>query len=364
MNKKLIALAVAGVISGYGAAANAAEVSGFAVVDYTITDDGAVENKGTATEHNTTEGKFGAKGEVDFVSSPVDGVTVRVDVDLNLDPGSTHSGAELEQAMFAWSATDDVTVLGGVFNNPIGHEAEDKPDMIFNDHGAVYIALDSQTELDGDNVAGVAVAGAIGPVTLTGAFLNDLNGAHEENSLALVANYSPIAGLDLELGLATQEGNALTTTTAIPGGSNTSVGDVTNFNIVYTGITDLELGLDYLMGDEVLDSAYDVWGQYTIGSSGFSVAARMSEIEYNAADVTKVVNGAIAAGGTAQDVLDAMDTAGLPMGDAESTAINVTYKVASNLKAALEFASTDVTPVGGGASESFDMTTLKLTATF
>jgi len=352
MNKKLIALAVAGVISGYGAAANAAaDVSGYAVVDYTLTDDsGAATAPATS---NSKEGKFGAKGEVDFVASPADGVTVRIDVDLSQDTGGGHAGAEIEQAMFAWSATEGVTVLGGIFNNPIGYEAEDKPDMAFNNHGAVYTALDSQTTLDGDNVAGIAVAGAVGPATVTFGFLNDLNQVNEENSIALLVNYSPMAGLDLEVGLATQTGNA-GLGDGTEGAKNYSVGDVTNFNVVYTGVQNLEVGIDYLMTDEVIDSAYDLWAGYYVGS-GFSVNARISEVEYSAGDITTLGGAAAVAA-----VLEAED---LPGGDSETTAFNVTYKVASNLKAVLEVASTDIT-VGNAASTSSDLTTLKFVATF
>jgi len=307
MNKKLIALAVAGVISGYGAAANAAEVSGFAVVDYVLTDDSGAPVAPATT--NAKESKFGAQGEIDFTATPADGVTVRMDVDLDLTAGS----GQLEQAFFAWSATESVTVIGGVFNNPIGYEAEDKPDMAFNNHGAVYDVLDGQTALDGDNVAGIAVAGAVGPVTLTGAFLNDISGADEENSIAFIANYSPMEGLDLEVGLVTQDAAAE---------------GVTNFNVVYTGVENLEVGLDYLTADELVDSAYDIWAGYNFGA-GFGVNVRISETEDAAANTT------------------------------EMTAFNVSYKVASNLKAVLEAQSTDVS--GGDSS---DLTTLKFVATF
>ncbi|PCI12672.1 MAG: hypothetical protein COB71_08465 [Thiotrichales bacterium] len=309
MNKKLIALAVAGVISGYGTAVNAVEVSGFTVVKYVLTDDSGMVAPATT---NANESKFSANGEIDFTSSPADGVTVRMDVDLDLTTGS----GQLEQAFFAWSATDSVTVIGGVFNNPIGYEAEDKPDMIFNNHGAVYTVLDGQTVLDGDNVAGLAVAGAVGPVTLTGAFLNDISGANEENSIAFIANYSPIEGLDLEVGLVTQDAAAE---------------NVTNFNIVYTGVKGLEVGLDYLTADEMVDSAYDLWAGYSVGG-GFAVNLRISEIEYSSSNTT------------------------------ETTAFNASYKIASNLKAILELQSTDTT-VGATTADS-DLTTLKFVATF
>ncbi|GEM_PF-948785 len=381
MNKKLIALAVVGVIVGYGTAANAVEVSGFANIKHYIANDSAIKYKGTASEYNSKEGKFAADAEIDVVST-VGSVTARVDVDLRLngtggasaggaldtdgdgtltpaeiaaasDTDTDTNGASIEQAMFAWDL-DAVTLIGGVFNNPIGYEAEDVTDMIFNYHGAVYTALDSQTKLDGDNVAGVAVAGAVGPVTLTGAFLNDLGQVSEENTFALIANYSPIAGLDLELGLATQVGNAAVGDNTI-GALNTSVGDVTNFNVVYTGVENLTLGLDYLAGDVVLDSAYDLWAGYYVGS-GFSVNARFSDIDLNNADVTTLVNNVAT-------IATDLKAVGLPVGDSETTTINLTYKIAKNLKAALEVSTSDVTLLSN-PSTSNDLTTLKLLATF
>ncbi len=342
MNKKLIALAVAGVVSAYGTAANAVEVSGFANIKYTITNDSAQK-----PNYNSKEDKFAVDGEIDVIST-VGAITTRVDIDLNLTGPGSDSGT-LEQAMFAWDL-DAVTLIGGVFNNPIGYEAEDAPDITFNAHGAVYTVLDSQTKRDGDNITGVAVAGALGPVTLTGAFLNDLQDVNEENSIALIANYSPIAGLDLELGFATQAGNTGLGDTA---GLNTSVGDITNFNVVYTGVKNLTVGLDYLMGDVLLDSAYDFWAGYYFGG-GFSANVRLSEVEYSSSDVM-ALNTAL----TTTVVSDALKGVGLPVGDSETTTLNLTYKVSKNLKTALEFSNTDVNP-----TTSDDLVTLKLLATF
>ena len=350
MNKKLIALAVAGVVAGYGSAASAVEVSGFAYTKYTITDDRAVRNAGQPNEYNYKEGKFAADGEIDVIST-VGAVTARVDIDLDLAASGSDS-ATIEQAMFAWDL-DAVTLIGGVFNNPIGYEGEDVTEITFTDHGAVYTALDSQTALDGDNIAGVAVAGALGPVTLTGAFLNDLGQVDEENSFALIANYSPLAGLDLELGVVTQAGNG--TVDSGSGGLNTSVGDVTNFNVVYTGVKNLTLGLDYLAGDVVLDSAYDIWVGYYVGG-GFSVNARISEIDLNNSDVATLVAGV-------PTIATDLKSAGLPVGDSETTTVNLTYKIAKNLKTALEFSSTDVTLLSNPTS-SYDVATLKFLATF
>ena len=350
MKKSVLAMAVLGAFAANGAtAADTATVSGFADIIYTITDEASDAAEDCTTNcTNDTEDKFTASGELDFTATPADGVTVRVDVDLELD--GSDSG-NIEQAYFAWGATDNVTVLGGVFNNPIGHEAEDAPDMNFTTHGAVYTALDSQTALDGDNVAGLGAAFGLGPVTATVAVLNDLNQVDEENSLALVLNYAAIEGLDLELGYASQTGNALL---GDEDGVNTSVGDVVNFNAVFTGVENLELGLDYLMGDEVLDNAYDLWAGYTINA--FTAKVRYSEIAYDDGDVDK----AIAAAG-ADAVVGALDDVGLPGGDITATTLYLSYQVASNLSAALEFTTYD--PDAEGA-EKQDLATLEFIATF
>lgn len=320
MKKTVLSLAIAAAMApGFAAAA---DVSGFADIGYVISDDKSATGAGVTG----TEGKFSANGEVDFSASPTDGVTARIDVDLALasNGGNNASGltggpadsAAIEQAFFAWGVTEGVTVIGGVFNNPIGAEAEDKPEMTFNSHGIVYSVLDDQTALNGDNVAGLAVAGAIGPVTLTAAFLNDLGQVNDENSMALVVNYSPIKGLDLEAGMVTQSDKG---TVNAQGGN--SAGDVTNFNVVYSPeqVAGLTVGLDYLDADALTDPVYDLWAGYTMDKIG--VAVRQSD------------------DGTNSDI-----------------AFNVSYKVASNLKAALEIESNDVA--------NTDKTTLKLVAKF
>ena len=332
MNKKLIALAVAGAFAGYGAAANAAEVSGFAVVNYVLVDDAAEKASsctpsGASSCANSKEGKFSTEAEVDISATPAEGVTVRVDTDLSLytgdrgsaldanDDGTVSAGemadfkdtnsdtVTLEQAFFAWDLTH-VTLIGGVFNNPIGQEAEDAADWNFATSSMIRKSLDNQTELNGNNVAGVAVAGAAGPVTLTGALLNHLGGANDENSLALVANYSPIAGLDLELGMVTQESETNGDTTAAD-----NVGDVMNFNAQYdiAPVAGLTVGLDYTTYDKIADTAYNIWGTYAIPGTKFSVGLRLEQFGWET-----------------------------PANDVERTSFNVAYKAASNLKIYLD----------------------------
>ena len=155
--QNLVAMAFASAlaVTSTAQAGDDVEVSGF--IDVIANTDGALV--------------FGADGEID-VSKKMGTVTVRVDADVNLaingganaDNALSSSGQDsgrFEQAYFAWGATEGVTVLGGVFNNPIGQEAEDAPDMDFTSHSVTYNILDGQTVASGNNVAGIAVAGAV-----------------------------------------------------------------------------------------------------------------------------------------------------------------------------------------------------------
>jgi len=334
MKKKLLPLAIAAAMAP-GFAAAAADTSGFANITYNIADDASTygtdgKSGGGDDTLSATEGKFSANGELDFSASPADGVTVRLDVDLMLDTAGAGNSANLEQAFFAWGATEDVTVIGGVFNNPIGMESQnDRPDMWGNNRGVIGNILDQQTALYDNNVAGLAVAGAVGPATVTVAYLNDLDQIAEENSIALVVNASPIAGLDLELGFVSQ---------ADKNKNSGSAEDVVDFNVSYAipGVAGLTVALDYLSTGNIIDSAYEIKVDYNYGPWGVGVRAE---------------NVSWAAAGAA---------------DSERNTFHGSYQVASNLKAVLEFADGDnANPAGAVTGIRADsLTTLDLVATF
>lgn len=329
MKKKVLPLAIAAAMApGFAAAA---DVSGFANIKYTITDE-AADGTGTGGA-NPNENEFAADGEVDFSASPADGVTVRLDVDLMLDQGSGDS-ASLEQAFFAWGAMEGLTVIGGVFNNPIGMEGEDTTDFWGVNSGVVRNILDQQTVRHGNNITGVAVAGDVGPATITAAYLNDLYGSDDENSFALIINGSPIEGLDLELGFATQADQADSANPVA------SAEDITNFNVYYMipGVEGLGVGLDYLTTGKVIDSAYEFMVDYKFDKFGVGVRTESVAWEGN-------------------------------FEDAERTSFLVSYKVASNMKAVLEVADGDVAgahPSAGTLTgiKQDGLTKLKLLATF
>ena len=312
--KKALPLAIAAaMVPGF---ASAAEVSGFADVFYNVASD----------TNPTGDGLFTANGEIDVTAAPADGVSVRMDIDTSLATDANASSVNLEQAYFAWGVTEGVTVLGGIFNNPIGAEAEDAPDINFNTHGVVYNVLNHQTALYGDSVAGLAGAFAVGPATITVAYLDDIGLVAEENSVALVVNATPVEGLDVEVGYVTQKNDVA---------ANGGAGNVANFNLSYTGVENLTLGLDYLVPSEIIDSAYEVSALYSFGAVG--VGLRLEDVAYAA-------------------------------GDSNSrTTLRVSYQVASNLTAAIDYAdgTTDVAGVSGVDGIVADAeTTLELIATF
>ncbi len=278
MKKNVIALAVAAAMAPGFAAAADSKVSGFADITYVNADaDRDYFGDGKPASDPTGDGKdnleasaFIANAEVDFASKLSDIVSVRVDTDFSLAvngggnaaaiTGGPADSAVIEQAYFAAAVAEGVTVIGGVFNNPIGWQAVDVVDRYQSANLLTYDILDGQTALYGNNIAGVAVAGDLGPVTVTGAILNDIGGvatdlegnvdtaklALDKHSTALVVNASPIAGLDLELGYVTQEGGA---------------GNVTDFNATYKN-AGLTLGLEYLTAEKVLDTGLAITANY------------------------------------------------------------------------------------------------------
>lgn len=307
------------------------EISGFGDITYMVTDDTTPKD---ANNKSPTEGKFGASAEVDFVGKLADNVTVRVDADLDLvtnggaNVASSDSG-RIEQALFAFAATDKFTLLGGVFNNPIGWEKEDAPDMYQTTHGQIWAILDGQTALHGNNVAGVAGAINLGQATVTVGLLNDLAQANEENSTAIAVNYSPMPGLDLEAGYVTQA---------------TSAEDWYDLNATYKKDA-LTLGAEYFAADKVVDSAYGLYANYSF-PNGFGITGRFDSVSYGEPVATRK--------------------------DTETATIAGSYAIAKNLSVVAEYRTqddpndTDGVPGAGinGVIGDGDLVQLEFIATF
>jgi len=275
MNRKPLVLAVSvALCAGCNLALADAKVNGFADITYMVKDSNSSESG-----VGGTQGKFAANAEADFTAALGDKTSLRMDVDfgLGINGGTSASSvtgdarqgpadsAVIEQVYFAFKPVSNITVLGGVFNNPIGWEAGDAPDMYQTSSGQIAGIFDGQTILYGNNIAGLAAAGTFGPVTITAALLNDLAQADKKNSAALVVNATPIKGLDVELGYVTQA---------------TSAKNVLDLNATFkTG--GLTVGAEYMSADKIVDKAMGVTANYAINDT-FGVTGRYDTVGYQA----------------------------------------------------------------------------------
>ncbi len=281
MKKNVIALAVAAAMVPGFAAAEGATISGFTDITWTHDAVGAVKDTNI----------FAANAEVD-IRNTVGAVTVGVDMDVNL--GGTAGAAlqtdefNLEQAFFAWGAAENVTVIAGLFNNPIGLDGGDAPDQPTTQTGLIAGALDAATALHvGNNISGLAVAYNAGVATVTGALLNEVQAgstADEDNSYALIINASPMEGLDLELGYVTMDGavqnlgdSALDVNASYDFGMakvTAEILDVDAWNDalvgvgVYAGVADgANVGLRYETNDNIDQEQTNLVGSYELADS-------------------------------------------------------------------------------------------------
>lgn len=319
MIKKIIPLAIITMLPATvfaDDAINKADVSGFVDVTYSNDNDTSV---------------FLANAEVDISNKMSKQVSVRIDTDFAIATnGGTNAGlsgpndsAVLEQAYFAYSPIEGATVIGGVFNNPIGWEKEDAPDMYQINKGQIYKILDNQTALYGNNVAGVALAGGFGSTSVTVAALNDI-GLNDvsKNSFAVIVNAAPMKGLDLELGYVTQE--------KAVGLSAENVWDV---NATYIGMG-ATVGVEVLGAGDIIDTAIGTTLNYAINPM-FNLTVRYDTVSY-------------------QGVLAAKD-------DTTSYALAGTFNAAKNLAILAEYTNQDGTLTTTAEDEIF---TLEFIASF
>lgn len=262
-------------VTGTSQAASA-NFSGFADVVYVLSD-------GVNNSPSPVEGTFDVTAEVDVDVVITDSMTARIDVDLNLTDntgfGQSDSG-RIEQGFFSWTSASKVNVMGGVFNNPLGWEAEDAPDLYQISHGQIYNLWDASTDLNGNNVAGVAVSSPLGPVSVTGAILNDLGAVAEEQSILAMVNFTPenMKGLELEAGFALQDGG---------------VENIIDVNATYEkGV--FMVGGELMLASEGIDYAFGVTGGYKINDQ-FGMTARLDDVSFDVPGVSDVITLTFAA---------------------------------------------------------------------
>ncbi len=244
----------------------AVELGGFVDGRLTITDESRNPAPGSGLE-NPAENQLQALAELDL-SHTAGTITLRADIDLNPAGATDAAGnaldsAGLEQAWVVWRDDDATRLRAGVFNDPLGQDAEDIVDRRFSSHSAVYAVLDEQTaEFRGNNLAGLELAGRIGDVGMRLGAVNDIGKrpgtkAEGKTSLLIVLDYASDErpGLALEAGVLSQEEYNATT-------NPDSAGTLYDLNAVYGWRHDGHsgaVGIDTLVVSDIVDIAYDIW---------------------------------------------------------------------------------------------------------
>ena len=288
MNKKLIAVAIAGAFAGASPAVMAGAmqvgvsgyIDGILTVQNEAADDTTLDASGSTA--NSANQKFSMDGEVDFTASQGN-VMTRVDLDVNNTNGTFDSG-EIEQAFASWMANDAVTVNIGQMNTGVGFEEEDTPNIYSVTHGQIYDILDGQTSLRGNNVNGVVLGfNAGGAADIKVGMVNELGDNAEANSFMLQASGSPMDGLNLEGSFVTQEDYDAAF-------NPNSAGNIFDINGTY-GMDNWFVGLDILDGaddgDGLPDNAWSIFGNLDFGN-GFSGSLRYDTVAYNDVGSTSV----------------------------------------------------------------------------
>jgi hypothetical protein len=286
MNRKLLAVAVAGAFAASGSAfagkhdndhGPGATVNGYVMSTFTITDDFGEDQGFNADGNpaNDSERKFNTFGKLGFGAMVSDDAYARIDVVLNNPYASDNF--EIQQAFGSWRVQEMAKVQIGRFNSPLGIEAHNKSDLTTISHGLIRTdVLNHQiTQGDGNNIEGVAVHLMAGPAKVTLGLLNEIGGVDDENSFLLNVSGSPIDGLDLSLGVLTQEDNTPS--------NDESYENLINFNVAYgmdMGDISWKVWLDYITAGEVLDNGYSLGG-YVGLPNNFGVTLRYDMIEYD-----------------------------------------------------------------------------------
>ena len=305
MNKKLIALAVAGALAAPMAAqAEGVAVSGFVDTFYTMTDDATPANESNFTVPET---------EVDFMGSGV-----RVD----LDNVSGSGDFNVEQANFTYDFGNGWSLMGGSFNSHITADEGDAPDMQTSNNSLPFQVL---AGVDAANLTGLSISGKAGPADVSVIVANDPStaaSADKKSSVGLMVSGMPMENLSLEFTFL---------------GEDQGAGDLIDLNGMYT-MNGFGVGLDYLQADpettlpaaQQVDNVYSVILSYDFGN-GFGIKGRADTLSYKS-------------------------NTGLD--DLTQNTIFVSYAASDNLTVALDNTSTD------DGSTSDTKTTLELIATF
>ena len=278
MHRKLTTLSLTAIFvftlptNSYSAAL---ETSGYVDINYMLHD-------GTFPSPSPLENKFGVAAEADLKASLSEKVFTRLDLDFNLadntglgfeNSGTTLSDSgKIEQGYLAWESPQAIMVKAGVFNNPLSWEAEDAPQLYQITHGQLYNLWDGQTALYGDNIAGISITGGAGPITATGAVLNDLGNVSEKHSFMALAKFKPTGeaaqGVEFQGGFVTQDQDAET---------------IVDLNGTFQRAL-LTFGGELMFASKFIDYALGLTGNFKFNEQ-FNATVRFDNVNYEASGI-------------------------------------------------------------------------------
>lgn len=239
--------------------------SGFVDIVYTLSD-GTDENLDPpVTGDSTIDKKWDTSGELDLETNLNPSSQLRFDLDIS----SFTTG--IEQAFVNHSLNKDMNLKAGIFNNILGFEKEDAPDMYQTSHSQLWDIWNEQTSLNGNNLAGLLYSANVSMVTLYGGLVNDLGNTNEKVSFQLAANIRPMKTMDITAGMVTADNGTPT---------DGKAGTIFDASINWK-INQLLLGGELLSADEIYNLGMQVTANYAF-TNFFSGTARIDYVDYEA----------------------------------------------------------------------------------
>jgi len=237
--------------------------SGFVDVIYTLSDgtDEYLDPNGDST----IDKKYDTNGEVDLQTDINSSSMLRFDLDI------TKFTTGIEQAFINHALNKDMNLKVGVFNNNLGFEKEDAPNLYQISHSQLWDIWNEQTSLNGNNLEGVQFSADVNIVTLYAGLLNDLNNTNEKVSFQLAAQIRPMKSMDIMAGMITADNGTPTDGRA---------GTIFDASVSWK-YQQLLLGGELLSADEIYNLGMQVTANYAF-TDFFSGTARMDYVDYEA----------------------------------------------------------------------------------
>ena len=241
--------------------------SGFIDIIYTLSDgtDENLDESGDGT--STIDKKFDASGELDLQTNLNPSSQLRFDLDLST------ANTAFEQAFINHAFNKDMNLKAGIFNNNLGFEKEDAPDMYQPSHSQLWDIWNEQTGLNGNNLGGLEYSANVSMVTLYAGLLNDLNQTNEKVSFKLAAQIQPMKSMDIVAGLVTADNN--TTDPEHP-----KAGTIFDASMSWKW-RQLLLGGELMSADKIYNLGMQVTANYAF-TDFFSGTARIEYVDYEA----------------------------------------------------------------------------------